>query len=189
MCVYIHSNRSQTSTGIFDGLRVLVNESFIFNGDMNPNHPTWDSRRICRRSRQKAKEINSGGLVVANTVAPTYLRRHFTTSVINVSIHTMDLQVRWNIAPGIAGSDHFQFHVQIGEIMPAPCVGNACCTLGRFRSELLLTTQNPATPVTASLEKSTRKSARPLHAYREGTRAIFVHRLPFLLEPGSLECN
>lgn len=107
----------------------------------------------CSRDRQLADEIASVGFVVANNRDSTFLRCHSTTSAIDVTMHTPDLPVTWQTDCDTEESDYFPIHIGLGEHNQRLSPLLTVVHWDKFRSELLLTTRDPASAIAVSIKK------------------------------------
>lgn len=94
--------------------------------------------------------------------APTFLRGHCATSVIDGTIRGPDLPVTWPIALDTKGSEIVSIHIKIGEVHGCPAQVMSTRHCGSFRSDVHLATADPPSVIKTSLEKAKIESVRLL---------------------------
>lgn len=103
---------------IFDGLQT----PFLVAGDINAHNQLWGSRRTDRRGELWNDIFDSMNLCLLNDGSPTFLRRDFSTDVLDVSICSRDIARSsvWTTDVDGRGSDHLPIYITFDGCSPKP---------------------------------------------------------------------
>lgn len=108
----------------------------IICGDWNAHHSLWGDTRNDRRGQDLAHTFEKNNLVVANDGSPTFYRPPSSLSAIDITVHSLDLNITWEISADTMGSDHFPIYVSIEGYRPKYQRSFSVTHWDRFRSTL-----------------------------------------------------
>ncbi|XP_064469998.1 uncharacterized protein LOC135384740 [Ornithodoros turicata] len=88
---------------------------FILVGDINAHHPLWGSRKTDAKGRIWSDVIDELDVCLLNDGSSTFMRRDFTTDVLDVSICSKDVfrKASWSTDCDGRGSDHLPIYIAI----------------------------------------------------------------------------
>ncbi|XP_064475855.1 cholinesterase 1-like [Ornithodoros turicata] len=91
---------------------------FLVVGDINAHHPRWGSARTDRRGIRWVDVIGEMDLCLLNDGSPTFLRRDFSTDVLDVSICSKDVSrsLSWSTDVDGKGSDHLPIYISCDRV-------------------------------------------------------------------------
>lgn len=153
--VFVRCLNTAVCDGLLVGLVALARGSIIKSGDFNSHHPSWGSTRSSSPGRSIMEDIKNTWLVIGNDGSHTLLRRHLSTSVIDLTLHSPELPVEWKISPSTEGSDHFSISISLGSGTRSESRNAKVVCWDKFCSELLLSRCDPAQAIVQAQEVAT----------------------------------
>uniref|UniRef100_L7LY18 Putative tick transposon n=1 Tax=Rhipicephalus pulchellus TaxID=72859 RepID=L7LY18_RHIPC len=85
----------------------------IICGDFNAHHTSWGDKSSDARGRCLESAIDKLDLCIANDGNVTFLRPPACTSIIDLTLHSSDVELTCCTAPDRMGSDHFPIFINV----------------------------------------------------------------------------
>lgn len=131
-------------------------EEVLVCGDFNAHNVAWGSLRTDKRGDALMTVIEKLGLAVANDGQPTFFRPPNSYSAIDVTAHSPSLEIKWELAPGTRGSDHFPIGITVRGCQITKKVRKSCVNWDVFRTALDLSQGDIPSAIIAAIKKATK---------------------------------
>lgn len=111
--LYFKSNGSSGLVSVLSELRKMFPGRLIICGDFNAHHPLWGSGKTTSRGTSLVHDLEATDLCLANDGSPTFFRPPAALSSIDLTFHSPDVSMIWEVSPDTQGSDHFPITIRI----------------------------------------------------------------------------
>lgn len=115
LSIYVrHTKKNEVfDADVLQRLRHRFRGHLLVCGDFNAHHPSWGTGSTDTRGKNVARVIQASDLVLANDGSPTFTD-HTHETAIDLTLHSPELKITWNIEADTWGSDHFPILIHAG---------------------------------------------------------------------------